>query len=74
MVKGLSYQSTMGNVACETPGAARSRLWTMLRWFLLAEAMLLALMAGTIVLTAMGTIVSDRASSHTASPDMTFPK
>ncbi|WP_346294162.1 hypothetical protein [Sphaerothrix gracilis] len=64
----------MENVSSETRCAARSRLWIMLCWFLLAETILLALMAGAIVLTAMGTIVSDRASSRTASPNMTFPK
>jgi len=74
MVKEMSHSSLMENVTSNPPAVARSRLWTMLRWFLLAEAMLLVLMAGAIVLTAVGTIVSDRASSHTASPEMTFPQ
>jgi hypothetical protein len=54
MVKEMSHSSLMENVTSNPPAVARSRLWTMLRWFLLAEAMLLVLMAGAIVLTAVG--------------------
>ncbi|NJL46358.1 MAG: hypothetical protein HC929_01125 [Leptolyngbyaceae cyanobacterium SM2_5_2] len=62
----------MENVASKR--RTRSHLWSMLRWFLLAEAIVLALIAGIVVLTAMGSMVGDRTLPRTAPLDTTFPQ
>lgn len=56
--EGLSCQQVMETASKNTRWPVRSHRWSRLRWVFIAEACLLALIAGVVVLAALGSTLS----------------